>query len=255
LKTTKLDVIVQARMLGEGFDHRYLVVAMVGSIFANLSPVVQFVGRIMRTIQQNAPGHPLNRGVVVFHVGANVARRWNDFRAFSEADQDFFADLLPEAEEVEFTGNTAEREPGGFLKPVEIIEERGVRAADLEPIGDPQGAALLQQLAATGVTPDQAAQELRRLRMTRQDHREARRSALNERAQNEAGGILRRVGVNPGGRTLDPRHALKNFPWVVSDLNRLCQRTRLRHCRRPAKFHARTTQRRPRCSAGDRAAI
>ncbi|MFG1301936.1 DEAD/DEAH box helicase family protein [Xanthobacter sp. V3C-3] len=221
LENHELDAIVQARMLGEGFDHPYLAVAMVGSIFANLSPFVQFVGRIMRAIEQNVSGHPLNQGVVVFHVGANVARRWADFRQFSEADQDFFAELLPEAEEVAFTRDTVEREPGGGgLEPVEIIEERGVRAADMDPIGDPQAAALLQQLAEMGVTPDQAAQELSRLRMTRQDLREARRSALNERAQNEAGGILGRLGISPGGRTLDPRRTLRNFAWVVADLNR-----------------------------------
>jgi superfamily II DNA or RNA helicase len=221
LENHELDAIVQARMLGEGFDHKYLSVAMVGSIFANLSPFVQFVGRIMRAVEQNAPGHPLNQGVVVFHVGANVARRWNDFRQFSQADQAFFAEFLPEAEEVEFDGNTAEREFGraGGIDAVEVLEERGVRAADLEPIGDPQAAALLQQLAEMGVTPDQAAQEIRRLRTTRQDRREARRAALNERVQNEAGGILGRLNISPGGRTLDPRHRERNFAWVASQLH------------------------------------
>jgi superfamily II DNA or RNA helicase len=71
LENHELDVIVQARMLGEGFDHPYLAIAMVGSIFANLSPFVQFVGRVMRAIEQNRPGHQLNQGVVVFHLGAN----------------------------------------------------------------------------------------------------------------------------------------------------------------------------------------
>ncbi|WBU58767.1 DEAD/DEAH box helicase [Paracoccus sediminicola] len=221
LENHELDVIVQARMLGEGFDHKYLAVAMVGSVFANLSPFVQFVGRIMRVIEQNAPGHPLNQGVVVFHVGANVARRWNDFRAFSEADQGFFADLLPEAEEVEFSGDAAEREFGrrGGLDPVEVLEERGVRAADLDPIGDPHAAELLAQLAEMGVTPDQAAQEIRRLRMTRQDRREARRAALNERVQNESGGILGRLGISTGGRNLDPRRRERNFAWTVAQLH------------------------------------
>jgi superfamily II DNA or RNA helicase len=221
LENHELDAIVQARMLGEGYDHRYLAVAMVGSIFANLSPFVQFVGRIMRAIEQNVSGHPLNQGVVVFHVGANVARRWNDFRQFSEADQGYFADLLPEAEDVEFTGETVDREPGGGgIAPVEILEERGVYAADMEPIGDPHAAALLQQLAEMGVTPDQAAQELRRLRTTRQDLREARRASLNERVQNEAGGILGRLGVNPGGKTLDPRRRERNFAWTAAELHR-----------------------------------
>ena len=180
LENHELDAIVQSRMLGEGFDDPLLAVAMVGSIFANLGPFVQFVGRVMRSINQ-IPGHPLNQGVVVFHVGANVARRWNDFRSFSEADQGYFAELLPDLEAVDFTGDTVERVPGGggSLQPVEILEERGVRAADMQPIGDPNAAALLQQLADLGITPDQAAQELRRLRTTRQDRREARRSLLN----------------------------------------------------------------------------
>ena len=222
LENHELDAIVQARMLGEGFDHPFLAVAMVGSIFANLSPFVQFVGRIMRAIEQNAPGHPLNQGVVVFHVGANVARRWNDFRQFSQADQDFFADLLPEAEEVEFDGETVDREPGGGggLAPVEILEERGVRASDMEPIGDPQAADLLCRLAEIGITPDQAAQELRRLRTTRQDQREARRASLNDRVQNESGGLLHRLGISPGGRTLDPRRRDRNFAWIASELHR-----------------------------------
>lgn len=222
LENHELDAIVQARMLGEGFDHPYLAVAMVGSIFANLSPFVQFVGRIMRAIEQNQPGHPTNQGVVVFHVGANVARRWNDFRQFSEADQGYFADLLPEAEEVTFTGDIAEHEPGrgGGLTPIEILEERGVRAADMYPIGDPQAAALLQQLADMGVMPEQAAQEIQRLRMTRQDLREARRGALNDRVQNESGGILGRLDISHGGRRLDPRHRANNFAWVAAELHR-----------------------------------
>lgn len=223
LENHELDVIVQARMLGEGFDHPYLAVAMVGRIFSNLSPFVQFVGRIMRSIEQNSPGHPLNQGVVVFHLGANIARRWDDFREFCRADQEFFAELLPEIEEVEFPGETVEREPGagGGIRPVEILEESGVHAADMEPIGDPQAAGLLQRLAEMGVTPEQAAQEIRRIRTTRQDRRVARQAALNERVQNETGGLLGRLSVNPGGRTLDPRRSKRNFAWVASELHRM----------------------------------
>ena len=95
LENHQLDVIVQVRKLGEGFDHPFLSVAAVFSIFSNLSPFVQFVGRIMRVIEQNAPGHVLNQGVVVFHAGANIARQWSDFQTYSEADQDFFDQLLP----------------------------------------------------------------------------------------------------------------------------------------------------------------
>ncbi|TEQ18915.1 DEAD/DEAH box helicase [Pseudomonas aeruginosa] len=221
LESHELDVIVQARMLGEGFDHKYLAVAMVGSIFRNLSPFVQFVGRVMRAIEQNAPGHPLNQGVVVFHVGANIARRWSDFRQFSEADQNYFAELLPEVEEVTFRENTAEREPGGGrLEPVEILEERGVRAAEMAPIGDPRAQELLQQLADMGINPEQAAAEIRRRRQTRQDRREARRASLSERVSNECGGLLARLGIRVGGRTLDRRRIQDNFAWTVAEVHR-----------------------------------
>jgi superfamily II DNA or RNA helicase len=222
LERHELDVIVQAKMLGEGFDHKYLAVAMVGSIFRSLSPFVQFVGRVMRAIEQNAPGHPLNEGVVVFHLGANIAARWTDFRRFSEADQAYFSELLPEVEAVEFNGNVAERTPGGggALEPVQVLEEQGVRAAEMAPIGDPVAQELLQRLADMGVNPEQAAAEIRRVRQTRQDQRHARRAALNERVQNEAGGILGRTGQSPGGRTLDRARRVSNYEWATGQLNR-----------------------------------
>lgn len=129
--------------------------------------------------------------------------------------------MLPDIEEVQFDGDTVEREPGaGGIQPVEILEERGVRAAEMTPIGDPNAAALLQQLADMGVNPEQAAQEIHRLRMTRQDRREARRSALNDRVQNETGGILGRTNMAAGAKTLDRRRRLRNFEWVVAELHR-----------------------------------
>jgi superfamily II DNA or RNA helicase len=50
LKDHQLDVIVQVRKLGEGFDHPFLAVAAIFSISRNLLRFVQFVGRIMRAI-------------------------------------------------------------------------------------------------------------------------------------------------------------------------------------------------------------
>ena len=95
LNNHELDVIVQVRKLGEGFDHPYLAVAAVLSVFSNLSPFVQFIGRIMRVIVQNSPGNIKNHGTVIFHAGSNVASRWTDFQEYSEADQEFFDQLLP----------------------------------------------------------------------------------------------------------------------------------------------------------------
>lgn len=68
LKAHELDVIVQVRKLTEGFDHPYLSVAAVFSVFANLSPFIQFVGRIMRVIRQDAPRSMINQGIVVYQL-------------------------------------------------------------------------------------------------------------------------------------------------------------------------------------------
>ena len=56
-------------MLGEGFDHQKLSVAAIFRPFRSLAPYIQFVGRIMRVIVQNDPGHPDNLGHIVTHLG------------------------------------------------------------------------------------------------------------------------------------------------------------------------------------------
>lgn len=222
LENHELDVIVQARMLGEGFDHKYLAVAMVGNLYSNLGPFVQFVGRVMRAVEQGAPADARNQGVVVFHAGANVAGRWDDFRTFSEADQDYFAELLPEPDDLDFGNNAVvEREPGDHRpRPVEVVEERDVRAAEMAPIGDEVTAGLLRQLAERGITPEQAAQGVRRVQADRQDVREAQRATLKSRVPREASQVLRRLGLESNAMTLDASGRRKNFAWVTSELNR-----------------------------------
>jgi hypothetical protein len=123
---------------------------------------------------------------------------------------------LPEAEEVEFTGDTETREPGGGggLAPVEILEESGVRAADMEPTGDPQAAALLQQLANMGVRATRRPKKYGGFAPIAKTRAEARRASLSERVQNEAGGILGRLGIKHRRKTLDPRRRERNYTWV-----------------------------------------
>lgn len=152
LENHELDVIVQVRKLGEGFDHPYLSVAAVFSIFSNLSPFVQFVGRIMRVIQQNTPGHVLNQGVVVFHAGANIARRWADFQEFSEADRDYFDQLLP-MEDVDPDHAPAEREvePAPHdLSGVEVRGQSDVHIEEIPLLQDDEAMAALRLLQKRG---------------------------------------------------------------------------------------------------------
>lgn len=221
LENHEIDVIVQARMLGEGFDHKFLGVAMVGNLYSSLSPFIQFVGRVMRVIEQGAPGDVRNQGVVVFHAGANIAGRWEDFRTFSDADQAYFAELLPEPDSLDFgNSDVVEREPGNRPRPVEVVEQRDVRATEMDPIGDEVTAELLRQLAERGITPDQAAQAIRRAQADRQDVREALRATLKDRVPREASGVLRRLRLESNSTTLDPSGRRKDFAWVTAELNR-----------------------------------
>lgn len=221
LESHELDVIVQVRMLGEGFDHPYLSVAAVFSIFASLSPFVQFVGRIMRVIKQEAPADPLNYGSVVFHAGANTVKAWEDFKDFAEADQEWFK-LLTEhvpvgsqpIREVDPTEEMArERGPDA----VRIVEPGIVTLEELPLLSDTRLNEALTLLAQAGVTPEdykQAIEQLQPIPVTKQARRQAARAWLDETIKTRAGKLIRDHGMNPEGRDLDTKR-LGHSNWVI----------------------------------------
>ena len=210
LNRHELDVVVQVRKLGEGFDHKFLAVAAVFSVFRSLSPFVQFVGRIMRVVEQNAAGHPSNNGVVVFHAGANIARRWEDFQQYSEADQEYFDQLLP-VEDLDFgQGDELEVQPGDMGARADGVDVRGQTDVRLEVIpliaDDEEALAALKVLQGRGYTADevrQAYEELRPVPVTKARTRQARRASLDMRVKTEAARVLARRGVNVEGKDLD----------------------------------------------------
>jgi superfamily II DNA or RNA helicase len=214
LEDHELDVIVQVRKLGEGFDHPHLAVAAIFSIFANLSPFVQFVGRIMRVIKQDAPLDPLNRGIVVFHAGANIARQWEDFQEFSQADQAFYDQLLP-MEGLDFSSaGELEVEPylPDFLTTDSIII-RNQTDIELEEIpllaDDPDALAALQLLQERGYSSDEvkdAFEKLVPVPSTKVKKRQAMRSALDQRVRAAAGRILKENHIKIDGHELDRKH-------------------------------------------------
>ncbi len=222
LENHQLDVIVQVRKLGEGFDHPFLAVAAVFSIFRNLSPFVQFVGRIMRVIEHNSPGHVLNNGVVVFHAGANIARRWEDFQKYSEADREYFDQLLP-IEGLDFTsGDELQIDPVAASierpTPVDVRSQTDVRLEEILLVQeDPQALAALKILQDKGYTSDQVKQaydELQPVPVTKVRHRQAMRAGLDMRVKTEAARILHERKINPEGHELD-RQRLNRTNLIV----------------------------------------
>jgi superfamily II DNA or RNA helicase len=210
LESHQIDVIVQVRKLGEGFDHPFLAVAAVFSIFSNLSPFVQFVGRIMRVIVQNAPGHVVNQGVVIFHAGANIARQWADFQQYSEADQAYFDQLLP-LEGLDPADPANDREINPIPRPIDEMEVKAQSDVLLEEIQllEEDEAAAIRLLKDRGIIPghfDPLKEALQPVPTTRVAQRQAKRSGLDMRVRTEAARILKQRGINPEGRDFDRQH-------------------------------------------------
>jgi superfamily II DNA or RNA helicase len=215
LESHDLDVIVQVRKLGEGFDHKYLAVAAVFSIFSNLSPFVQFVGRIMRVVKQNAPEAPVNRGVVVFHAGANIACRWADFQNYTQADREYFDQLLP-LEGLDPADMDNEREVTPSFGTPDRIEVRAQDDVHLEeiPLLPADEAAAIRLLQERGIIPESFDPSVQSLRLepvptTKVRERAARQQSLDMRSKTDARRILGERNINPEGRELDKKRLNK----------------------------------------------
>jgi len=226
LENHELDVIVQVRMLGEGFDHPHLAVAAVFSVFRSLSPFAQFVGRIMRVLDQDAPDSPRNRGVVVFHAGSNAARVWSDFQEFSEADQEFFDQLLP-LDEFDFDGADAlEFDPvrGGQPTALPVVQAQGPVSLEEIPLvdQDPAIKQALTLLVDKGFTSDDFDREARLLQplpVRKQVRRQATRKTFDDTVKHYAGRLLKERDVNPVGKNLDPRRRRTNLIFLKSKID------------------------------------
>jgi DNA repair protein RadD len=215
-----LDCVVQVQMLGEGFDHPRLSVAAVFRPFKSLSPYIQFVGRIMRVIHENEPGHPDNQGFIVSHVGLNNDEHWEDFQELDLDDQEIFRRWLnatnEEGEEGEGTG-TPRRFDTGMLVQNEIVSHF-IGQSFLNPEDDRVLEKLLDQkvggtgltLVELGVTKEALREKLRQqqksleqtpqpIPVSPQRRRQTARKRLAERTGSVVSRILNDLGMNAAG--------------------------------------------------------
>jgi len=230
LKGNKLDVIVQVRKLGEGFDHKYLSVAAVFSIFANLSPFVQFVGRIMRVIEEGNPNSILNRGTVIFHAGSNIQNRWTDFQEYSQADQEFFQKLLP-LEGLDFSNsNEIEVQPpisNSTIRNVEIKAQSDVSIKEIPLIeDDPEAQTAIELLLNRGYSPEQINEFLLSpVVKTKQSVRRAERGKIDAQIRTTVGNLLAKYNLRFEGKDLDRAHLGKsNFVIIKSEIDKAVNR-------------------------------
>jgi len=248
LKDLIVDVIVQVQMLGEGADYPHLSVASIFRPFRHLMPYVQFVGRIMRVIRQNAAGDPVNRGFVVSHVGLNVDRWWDELRYFDRDDEEFFSELALGEHEFLLNGTSdSVTRRRRFKTDMTVIEEAithfvqerflpedaklvvddlisamNLRGIDFDALGLTREDLEKRLLDVQKVS--QKRERLQRLTVSPQEARKAARQRLNERVRSGAKELLNELGLSVGGYEL-PRMdtstgAQANLPAAIILLNR-----------------------------------
>lgn len=242
LRNGAIEAIVQVQMLGEGFDHPPLSVAAIFRPFRSLSPYVQFVGRVMRVNVQNAPGHPDNQGIVVSHVGMNIDRHWQDFKAIDGEDQELIHEWV-EAGEVDPGGSG-----GGRRRLVsEMVVTQEILDSFLsDPYLDPEDETVIDNamnvlreqgldLEDLGLTRDELQRRLRqgkaqlqpeaveRLPVQPQAHRQMLRRRLREETQSAASRICDALGQRQQGQAiaaLGGTGASNNLVAVIVHMNR-----------------------------------
>ena len=211
-------------MLGEGFDHPRLSVAAIFRPFRSLAPYIQFVGRVMRVVQQNKPDHPDNQGHVVSHVGLNNDERWAEFRELDLDDQELIHgwvvgnDDEPESRESN-SEPRSRRFDGGMLVNNEFLTDF-IDQAYLDPNDD----RVLEEMLAKEVAPGLLLGDITTLEQLRaallakqaerlpdvptaipvppQRRRQAARKRLNQRVGSVANRVLDELGLPRQGRQL-----------------------------------------------------
>ena len=218
LTSGELDCIVQVQMLGEGFDHPKLSVAAIFRPFRTLAPYIQFVGRILRVIVQNSPGHPDNYGHIVTHAGMNLDERLREFKMFESDDQKFWEEVIggkePEPPAEVASGGTRMRLSEHAVVNYEIVDtmiEEQFTSAEQEDIIKE----LREKLESLGLDPEQAEQIVLAKTSARtttmaaapyqvlpQREWETRKKGLNDQVNRAANLLMNRLGINRAGREL-----------------------------------------------------
>jgi DNA repair protein RadD len=217
LQRGKLDCIVQVQMLGEGFDHPPLSVAAIFRPFRSLSPYIQFVGRAMRVIHEDKPGHDDNQAYIVSHVGLSNDAHWDDFKELDFDDQRMIREWVnAEGEDAGTDGpGRPRRFDQGMMVNNEIIGDF-ISQSFLDPDDDRVLKVLLDRDIGGGVrVRDVVDQETLRakIRKIQQDQpggfvpvvqpqarRVQARKRLAERTGSVAARVLQDLGLSPVGR-------------------------------------------------------
>jgi len=242
LTSGELDCIVQVQMLGEGFDHPKLSVAAIFRPFRTLAPYIQFVGRILRVVVQNSPGHPDNYAHIVTHAGMNLDQRLHEFKLFESDDQKFWEEVIsgkePEPPTNITSGEARMKLSESIVVNYEIVDsliEEQFTSAEQEDIIKE----LRERLELLGLDPEQAeaivlaksgartiSKAAQPYQVLPQREWETRRKGLNEQVNRAANLLTNRLEIKRSGRELINTGvaATNNFVACVTLINKELKR-------------------------------
>jgi len=243
LKNGETDCIVQVQMLGEGFDHPKLSVAAIFRPFRTLAPYIQFVGRILRVVVQNAPNHPDNYGHIITHAGMNLDKRLKEFKLFEKDDQQFWEEVIggkePDVPRDVKSGESRMRNAEQVVVNNEIadslIEEEFTSADEEDLIKD-----LEEKLESLGLDPSSAkeivlkqAKESQKTskaaepfqKLPQREWEEARKR-LQEKVNRSANMLINRLELKRGGRKIVNTgiNAANDFTACITLINQLIKK-------------------------------
>ena len=88
IRNNRVKVVVNVAMLGEGYDHPYLSVAAIFRPFRNCLPYEQFVGRILRRINDSeAKRASDNIGEIISHKHLGLEEMWERYKVEVEESE------------------------------------------------------------------------------------------------------------------------------------------------------------------------
>jgi superfamily II DNA or RNA helicase len=80
IESHQVDVVINVAMLGEGYDHKYLTIAAIFRPYKSLLPYAQFVGRVLRSIDDENAIEDDNIAVAIHHKELGLDELWDYYK-------------------------------------------------------------------------------------------------------------------------------------------------------------------------------
>ena len=227
------DVVVHVGILGEGYDHKAISVAVIFRPFRSAPPYIQFVGRALRHIPELP--REANCAYVVQHPGLNIDRWWLYFKTESDEARQLIAAAEAPAPEPHREGPSQDEAPAITPEPYTpqgtVVQEviRGwthdpylsLSAEQAEQVRRLQSE--LESILQTPlrISPRAADAPTPQNRPDRERHEW--RKTLHQQVQRAAGDLCLRLGVSLQANNLvarlDKPDAQSNYQAIIRVIN------------------------------------